>query len=181
MNPIRYSLIRNVPTKSIKSTVTKPKLPLTLDKDLFAKSFNLDTRVSEILQNYRQMDLVDYNSLPKIDKNLLRVAAKKIPKEQFDGGLIENANVDDVIYFSKNIRQNLDVKYGKDRYVFCSIGQSPALFANVLEGLGLDSKICRYSERANRHRFYFAGSKYQKTYEEYKDYLAKMDLTLLII
>lgn len=157
--------------------VSNFKSPIRFDKDTFVKNANFDSNIREILSKYAQMTLDDYKHLSKLDKKYLRIASNRLPVEKFNGALTEKANVDDIINISKSIKSNLDKKYGKNKYVFCSIGKSPALFANVLEAMGVESKICRYSASNDKHQFYFGSAKYEKTYDYYKDYLDKMNLS----
>ena len=157
--------------------------PVNPDKNISIHLRNIDLKVKEILSRHAQMDLNDYKQLSEPEKKILRFKAIQLPKQDFKGFFVKKANVDDVVLSSKIIISNLDEKYGKNKYVFCSIGRSPALFANVLEAMGVESKICRYSARAYYDEFCFwrEDEKNQQIYNEYRDYLKHIGLSTEVI
>ena len=170
MTPIRFNSIKYMLQNKAPQSLTRPVLPIL--RDIFTRTKGVDLELKNILSKYAQMDLNDYTRLSEAEKKLLTTKANS-----FDGILIHKAKIDDAIAFSKTIVKSLDQKYGKDKYVFCSIGKSPALFANVLEAMGIESKICRYS---NRYSHFFNVDN-QQIYSKYKEYLTHIGLNPEII
>ncbi|HNW25343.1 MAG TPA: hypothetical protein PLG15_05830 [Candidatus Gastranaerophilaceae bacterium] len=61
---------------------------------------------------------------------------------------IDEQLVDDITRFSQILKKGLDAKFNK-KYVFVSIGQSPAAFADVLNATGVETAICPISNLSN--------------------------------
>jgi len=53
--------------------------------------------------------------------------------------------LDDMLNFTKTLKNNLDDKYGSGEYVVISIGRSPALTSEMLKAMGVETKICPMS------------------------------------
>lgn len=175
MKPIMLKQIKYIPPNyriPIPKKFRKWVRPLESNTDIFIRPKEVDLKVKLLLCQYPQMDLNAYRRLSEPEKKLLRLKVKYLPSANFN----DKADVDDVIALSHIIIDNLDKTYGKDKYVFCSIGKSPALFANVLEAMGIESKICRYSARKDLCKFHFCNNRYQQTYDEYKAYLNHLGL-----
>ncbi len=182
MKPIIFSPIKYISKRDYRIPTPK-KLrewthPVNPNQDIFIRPKEIDLKVKLILNQYPQMDLNDYRRLSETEKNLLQIKAKYLPK----GDIKDKADINDAIALTHTIIKKLDEEYGKGKYVFCSIGRSPALFANVLEAMGIESKICRYSAREDYSEFSsysIITDKHEKLphiYGEYKDYLANMGL-----
>lgn len=123
-------------------------------------------QIKRILDNSNYMQLVDYNMLSEKSKKALRKEASKISDKNY------GVSSENVVNTALTIKKNLDEKYGEGNYVFCSIGQSPALYANTLESLGVETKVIMYSKT-------FEGSNLSSSNERlelYKDYFDKLGL-----
>lgn len=124
-------------------------------------------QVKRILDTSNNMQLEDYNDLSEKSKEVLRKEASKISDKNY------GVSSENVVNTALTIKNNLDEKYGEGNYVFCSIGQSPAIYANVLESLGVKTKIIMYSKTIERSNL----SSSNERLELYKDYLNKSGLS----
>lgn len=123
--------------------------------------------VKKILDTTKYMQLNDYNKLSEESKKILRKETGKISENSY-GICTEN-----VLNTALMIKQNLDKKYGEGKYVFCSIGRSPALYANVLESMGVETKTCIYSIHREEQDLIYS----KQALELYKDYLDKIGIS----
>ncbi len=119
---------------------------------------------------YRKKDKIsisEYKKLSKIEKekikkncNKLEIAAAKANAEL---GII--------------LKNKLDKDYGKDNYVFISIGRSPALIARAMEFMGVEVKYLPISKLRGMSKYDipmgFSGLEY---FEGYKDYLREQNI-----
>lgn len=151
----------------------------TLEPDLnllgIKTQFKELKQIQSVLKRVKKMNLEEYRLLTEQDKKILRKEAQKINDN------IYKVNPENVINISKIIKYNLDNKFGEGEYVLCSIGRSPALFANVFDNMGLETKICKYSKN-NEYYNLFKGEKPIKSgFEKYKKYLDTMGLNVTSI
>lgn len=160
LNPV-FIINKNTPEftrnvlKFVNDNISDKLLLLPLERDL--KSINVNFKsntlnsVRRSLKKCKNMDLSDYNKLTESEKDILRLESNKINHE------IYGISPKQVINISRAIKHSLDAKYGTNNYVFCSIGRSPAIFANVLNELNVETKILKYSKNIegsnifNRH------------------------------
>lgn len=179
MRTLAINQTPNIATRPIRRStqVIVDKTSAAVDSYMNKSKFTSTAR--KILAKCSEMNVKEYKKLSNIEKALLRLETRKLPKEDYqdDFFIHKKADVDDVITLSKWLLQNLDAKYGKDKYVFCSIGRSPALFANLFKSIGVETKICRYSRQQDYSQFVNHGKKNETTYKQYRDYLKKIGLS----
>lgn len=85
-----------------------------------------------------------------------------------------NKYMNDVLSFTDKLKSNLDKKYGKDKYVFISVGQSPALIAEMLRLKGVETAICPMSGLADVP--YFIHQLKKEDLNIYLDFMKKIGL-----
>ena len=100
--------------------------------DVFEKSEELKakTQASKILSRDDKFSIDSFHQLSEEENNLLRDVADINTKTAV------NSSVDLGLKF----KAYLDEKYGKDKYVFVSIGTSPSGIARVMEFSGVETK-----------------------------------------
>lgn len=83
-----------------------------------------------VLNRYRKFSPDDYKSLNRFERGILN----KVSKDFCDDAYIATLDA------SKLMKTHFDAKYGKDKYVFVSIGRSLEAFANAMGYMGVESK-----------------------------------------
>lgn len=88
-----------------------------------------------------KFNIHDYLSLSKTDKS-------KIREDVFTS--ITNA-ADDSVELAMDYKSFLDKKYGKDGYIFVSIGVSPSLIAKAFECMGVETRYAPISQLSSMY------------------------------
>jgi len=99
--------------------------------------------IKSFKQRKEKLQIADYLALSNEDRLAIRQKAKKRH--------IKAANIN--INLGLNLKDNLDKMYGKDGYVFVSIGTSPSLIAKVMEYSGVEVKYLPISDFGGRNSY----------------------------
>lgn len=75
--------------------------------------------------------------------------------------------------FVDEIKASLDEKYGLNNYVFISVGQSPAVLAEILKLRGIETKICPVSKLGDLRNFHEVS---ENDLNKYAEYMKKIGL-----
>lgn len=106
-----------------------------LTQDVFKKEISF----SGNLKLFKKLNGVTSENISKLSRKekafLTQLASKNVPTEV----------VDDILKFTKMLKTGLDTKFGKEKYAFVSIGQSPAIFAETLKLMNVETAICPIS------------------------------------
>jgi len=136
---VNYPLVNNSPrfaTPALKQDVFTKSAPF---KEVhFGRS--LQAQIKYFPRIFTELEGITPGNLAKISK-----------KEVKNMSTVANYFVDkkvarDVLKATKILKDSLDKKYGAGKYVFVSIGQSPALLAEMLKMMGAETAICPISE-----------------------------------
>ena len=101
------------------------------DEDVFVKSTPKEhISFFDITNNKRKFEISDYKTLSKKEIE----SRKKLATEQLIYDVEEN------IYAGSLVKKYLDKTYGKNKYIFACIGNSPAGIGRVLEFMGVETK-----------------------------------------
>ncbi len=124
-----------------------------------------------IMKAEKRFSIEDYKKLSRREKDFYRKICNYIDS---DISRITNEN----IILAESIKNDLDEKYGKNNYVFISLGTSPAAIGRYLELNGIETKYLPLSELkfANENEI----AKKEK-YNNYKKFLDSQNLTKEII
>lgn len=108
--------------------------------DIFQKTTKPLNRAQEkTVDFFTKPDCTTVEKLKKLSKEEIK-ALIKIAKENVEKGLEQK-----VLKFTNILEESLNDKYGKNNYVFVSVGQSPAVFAEIMKLHGIESAICPIS------------------------------------
>lgn len=158
------------------SGIKKSKHNKTLQNipaDCFVKS-NSDKKLTleDFLNKKDKLKISEYKSLNRNDVIFLK---DDLCKEYNDYDKYVYA-AGSTIELALDLKSELDDKYGQDRYIFVSIGQSPSLIAKAFECMGVETKYLPISDLGSKD-----GSLdtlfNQKTINNYGKLLEKQGLT----
>ena len=137
-------------------------------RDVFVKSNELKRHAaaSKILSRDSKFTIDSYNRLTEEENTLLREVA------DMDTKLAVNSSVDLGLKF----KSYLDEKYGKDKYVFVSIGTSPTGIARVMEFTGVETKYLPVTDLA-RVSSESDIDAHKDKYPVYKEFLKQQGIT----
>jgi len=164
---VNYPLVNNSPRFATPA----------LKQDVFTKSATskeihfgmLDLHKSRILPKiFTELNGVtpeSYSKLSKIRSRILSAISKIFVRK----GLVS-----DVLRATKILKDNLDRKYGAGKYVFVSIGQSPAVLAEMLGTMGVETAICPISSLSIESRNIPYEILKNPNLSKYLDYLKKI-------
>jgi len=168
LNPkVNYLLVNNSPrfsTPTLKRDVFEKR---TIPKEIHF-GYNLEASLRTLPKIFKEIDGVTPESFSKMSKakvkHLSAVANNFVKKEL----------VSDVLKATKILKDNLDKRYGAGKYVFVSIGQSPAVLAEMLSTIGVETAICPISLLSSN----IAADKMLKNpdLQKYFEYLKKIGL-----
>lgn len=139
-----------------------------LSQDCFVPSFSADKDVVQnVLDSVDKFDVPTYKSMSLKEKALMRLSTdahiKKAAKET-----IKMANI---------LKKELDKKYGKNNYVFVSIGTSPACIGRVFEFSGIETKYLPISDMRENTATNEYISENKEGVEAYKEFLTSQGIT----
>lgn len=105
---------------------------------LIYDSFTLskEAKAKKALFQERKFGVDDYRSMNSVEKSFFGF---KIPQDIKQAAA---ASVDTALF----LKEHLDQKYGKGKYVFCCIGTSPSTLARVFEFSGVETKYLPISD-----------------------------------
>ena len=141
-----------------------------IQQDCFVPSFS--SRQQEladyVIYFQPKMDAKYYSSLASREKIAVNITntdpnIKKAAKET-----VKVANL---------LKKNLDKKYGKDNYVFVSIGTSPACIGRVMEFSGVETKYLPITDLRDDRATIQNIAKNKEGVKAYKDFLTSQGIT----
>lgn len=137
-------------------------------QDVFERSNELQRQViaSKILSRDSKFSIDSFNRLTEEENTLLREVA------DIDTKIAVNSSVDLGLKF----KAYLDEKYGKDKYVFVSIGTSPTGIARVMEFTGVETKYLPATDLA-RVSSEKDIDEHADNYPTYKEFLKQQGIT----
>lgn len=91
-------------------------------------------------------------------------------------GLDIDTFIKDVMSFTTKIKQGLDEQFGEGNYVFVSVGQSPAIFAEILKEMGVETAICPISNLTNAGKI-FKSPSFTDKFQTYLKYMENVGLS----
>ncbi len=120
-------------TASKNENITGPFIPHNQAGDTFVSQFAVENEIAQkIFNSTKKFSIKNYGNLSEKELEALRNVCKK----DIDTSYVAEDNLNTAL----NLKTYLDEKYGKDKYVFVSIGRSPAGLARVLEFMGIETK-----------------------------------------
>lgn len=162
-----FSSVKVNPVKNQTAVCTIPVSEQSVDT--FEPRYSKEKEITySVLSKIRKFTIKDYRGLDNNKIRALRTVCESDEKTK-------KASSDN-IKMALMLKPYLDEKYGKDKYVFVSIGRSPAGIARVLEFMGVETKYLPISGLRNYPDVYCALGA-SKGLKEYGEFLKKQGIS----
>ncbi len=142
INQVNYANFLKGFSAANNTSVRKTVSFQALTCDTFVSQNEKEKEISKrVFASTKKFKIKDYKKLHGEELE----AVRKVCTDDFDVYITAKDNVDHAL----KLKSYLDAKYGKDKYVFCSIGRSPAGLARVFEFMGVETKYLPISGLRN--------------------------------
>ncbi len=160
----------SVKVNSVRNKTEVCSVPVSLQTgDTFEPQYATEKEITKnVLSRLRKFSIKDYKSLDNNKIHALRTVCELEEKTKRAS--------DDNIKMALTLKPYLDEKYGKDKYVFVSIGRSPAGIARVMEFMGVETKYLPISGLRSYPDVYCALGA-AKGLKEYGEFLKKQGIS----
>lgn len=128
-NNHKLSAIDRVKNAVILKKCDKTLPALNTDVVDLSPEAKLQLQSNRIFSRSKKFSIDDYKSLTKLEKSVLRSASSSVEKDAKKS-----------LEMGLKVKRDLDKTYGEGRYVFVSLGTSPAGVGRVLEFMGVETK-----------------------------------------
>ncbi len=142
INPINYAKFGKGSSIVNNSPLLKPLIFNAHFTDTFVSQSSKEKElIKKVFASTKKFSIRNYKKLNDREIEALR----NICEKDADLYLTAQDNINNALI----LKSYLDNKYGKDKYVFCSIGRSPSGIARVFEFMGIETKYLPISGLRN--------------------------------
>ncbi len=159
-NQQKPSAIDRLKNAAILKQCDKSLPPLSADVVDLSQEAKLKLQSNRIFSRSKKFSIDDYKALTKLEKSILRRVSSSVEKDAKKS-----------LEMGLKVKENLDKTYGKGKYVFVSLGTSPAGVGRVLEFMGVETKYLPISGLSA----FYENEFYRHFYKDTDNYIKFID------